>query len=318
MSPYSYNSSNELTSTPVATFTYDANGSTLTKAYASGTTQYAWDFENRLSSVTLPGSGGTVTFKYDPFGRQIQKAFAQNSTTTTTNYLYDGPNSIEEVDANGNETARYAQSPGVDTPLAGLRSATTAFYQQDGLGLVTSLSDTTGALANTYVYDSFGNLTSTTGAFNNPFQYTGRDYDSETGMRYYRARYYDSASGRFISENPLGFGGGGPNFYDYTFNGSPNSVDPFGLWLRLSDLLFPPNFCPSFLPWCPGYKPKPAVKKEPPSGVCVCSRLTRFNGGWTWINHTGLSHNDQDQHQRGGPWTCCWWSTRGRSTGCYR
>jgi YD repeat-containing protein len=75
MSPYVYNSSNELTSTPAATFTYDGNGNTLTKVDSSGTTTYNWDFENRLASVVLPGTGATVTLKYDPFGRRIQKAY---------------------------------------------------------------------------------------------------------------------------------------------------------------------------------------------------------------------------------------------------
>jgi YD repeat-containing protein len=89
VSPYQYNSSNELTSTPGGSYGYDANGNR--KSDPSGA-QYSWDFENRLSQVALPGSGGTVNFKYDPFGRRIQKAFTQGSATTTTNYLYDGPN----------------------------------------------------------------------------------------------------------------------------------------------------------------------------------------------------------------------------------
>src|SRR5258707_1632894 len=62
VSPYNVNSSNELTSTPSTTYTYDNNGNTLTKVVGTNTTTYAWDFENRMSSVTLPGSGGTVTF----------------------------------------------------------------------------------------------------------------------------------------------------------------------------------------------------------------------------------------------------------------
>src|SRR5260370_26422789 len=95
---YNNNVSNELTSTPITTYTYDNNGNTLTKADSTGTTTYTWDFENRLTSVTLPGSGGTVSFKYDPFGRRIHKAFTQNSPTTTTNYLYDGDDPIDEVD----------------------------------------------------------------------------------------------------------------------------------------------------------------------------------------------------------------------------
>jgi YD repeat-containing protein len=198
MSPYVYNSSNELTSTPAATFTYDGNGNTLTKVDSSGTTTYNWDFENRLASVVLPGTGATVTLKYDPFGRRIQKAFTQGSTTTVANYLYEGDNSIEELDSSGSELARYVQGVGADEPLADVRGGVLGFYEADGLGSITSLNNSTGVLANTYTFDSFGNLTTSTSSLINPFQYAGRDYDPETGLRYHRARYYDSAVARFI------------------------------------------------------------------------------------------------------------------------
>jgi RHS repeat-associated protein len=201
----------------------DANGNTLTKATASGTTQYAWDFENRLTSVTLPGSGGTVTFKYDPLGRRIQKS----GPNGTTNFVYDEANIIAEVDNAGNEVARYDRTESLDEPLAEVRSGTTAFYQQDGLGSVTSLSSLTGTLSNTYTYDTFGNLIASTGSLGNPFQYTARDYDSETGLFYYRARYYDPALGRFISEDPVGFVAG-VNFYVYAADSPSNLIDPTG------------------------------------------------------------------------------------------
>lgn len=130
----SYNGSNQITASPSATFTDDNNGNTLSKTDSTGPTQYAWDFENRLASVTLPGSGGTVSFKYDPFGRRIQKS----STSGTINYLYDGSNSLEEVDTTGNLVARYTQTQNIDEPLAMLRSGTTSFYNADGLGSITS------------------------------------------------------------------------------------------------------------------------------------------------------------------------------------
>ena len=196
MAPYVYNSSNELTSTANATFTYDGNGNTLTKIDSSGTTTYNWDFENRLTAVVLPGTNGTVSFAYDPFGRRIQK----NSSSATTNYLYDNSNTVEEIGATGTLLARYIQGTGVDEPMAELRGVTTGYYQQDGLGSVTSMTGATGSQLNSDIYDSFGDLTASTGSFGNPFQYTGRDFDRETGLRYYRARYYDRAIGRFISE----------------------------------------------------------------------------------------------------------------------
>ena len=98
-----------------------------------------------------------------------------------------------------------------------MRSGTTDYYQADGLGSTTSLSGSSGTLANTYSYDSFGNLTASTGTVRNYFQYSGREFDPETGIDYYRTRYYDPTTGRFLSEDPVDFDGG-INFYEYVGN----------------------------------------------------------------------------------------------------
>jgi len=225
VSPYAYNSSNQLTSTPAAGYVYDNNGSTVSKTDTSGTTQYAWDFENRLAQVVLSGTGGTVTFKYDPFGRRIQKS----SASGTVNYLYDGARLMQEVDGSGNVLARYTHSPEIDEPLSMLRGGATSYYQNDGIGSITSLSNQAAALAGTYTFDSFGKLTASTGTITNPFRYTGREFDTETGVYYYRARYFDPGSGRFISEDPIRFGGDGPSFYVYVNNDPTDFVDPLGL-----------------------------------------------------------------------------------------
>lgn len=228
VSPYAYNSSNELTSTPSATYTYDNNGNTLTKGTSSGTTQYTWDFENRLTSTVLPGSGGTVSFKYDPLGRRIQKT----SSAGTTNYVYDGANVLEEVDGSGNVLARYIQSPAVDQPLAEVRGSTTSYYQADGLGSITSLSNSSAALANTYSYDSYGSLTASSGTVVNPDRYTAREFDTETGIYYYRARYYDPQIGRLVTEDPLRFAAG-PRYYAYVHNNPLIFGDPSGLKVQI-------------------------------------------------------------------------------------
>ena len=222
---YSNNTSNELTATSNASYTYDLNGNALTKAVGSNTTTYAWDYENRLASVILPGTGGTVGFKYDPFGRRIYKS----SSTATSVYAYDGDNLIEETNASGAVVARYSQGLNIDEPLAMLRSSATSFYHADGLGTVTSLSNGSGALAQTYTFDSFGKQTAASGSLTNPFQYTGRESDPETGLYYYRARYYDPQTGRLLSEDPLEFEGDGPNFYKYVLNDPTDLGDPFGL-----------------------------------------------------------------------------------------
>ncbi len=235
VSPYNVNVSNQLTSTPSTSYTYDYNGNTATKADSTGTTSYAWDFENRLTSVMLPGSGGTVSFKYDPFGRRIYKS----SSAGTSVYAYDGQNLIEETNLSGAVVARYAQTESVDEPLAMLRSSTTSYYHADGLGSVTSLSSSTGSLPQTYVYDSFGKLTASTGSLVNTFRYTGREFDTETNLQFSRARYFDQNAGRFVSEDPIRFKAG-TNFYHYADNNPVVANDPLGLkscvWIGDTDL----------------------------------------------------------------------------------
>lgn len=144
-----------------------------------------------------------------------------------TNYLYDGMNVLEEVDNSGNVLARYIQGGGIDAPLSELRAGTTSYYQQDGVGSITSLSNSAGTLANTYTYDSYGRLSASTGTLTNPFQYTGREFDAETGIYEYRSRYYDQNTGRFASEDLARFEAG-TNFYRYNSNNPVNLVDPFG------------------------------------------------------------------------------------------
>jgi YD repeat-containing protein len=136
--------------TTLATVAYDSNGNTLFDA--SGRS-FTWDFENRLIQVVNPGVG-TTTFRYDPFGRRIQKS----GPLGTTNYLYDGNNDIGEVDNAGNMLARYIQGNHIDEPYAEQRSGTTSYYEGDGGDSATSLTSSAGAVANSYAYDSFGKL----------------------------------------------------------------------------------------------------------------------------------------------------------------
>ena len=306
---YNYNASNELTSNSSGSYTYDANGNTLTDASGKS---YTWDFENRLTQAVVPGTnGGTTTFRYDPFGRRIQKS----GPLGTTNYLYDKFNSIEEVDNAGNVLAKYTHGTLVDEDLAMLRNGSASYYHQDGLGSITSLSNGAGVLVQTYAYDNFGKLTASTGTLTNPFQYTGREFDSETGVYYYRARYFDSSAGRFLSQDPIRFRGG-VNFYAYTRNNpvvlkdawgfqgcpaqSPNCVptdpnSPYqgseGLWYNVPDWY--PDMVGTLLP-------------EPPAndddvlnpGNCECN-LTKL---LDWANKVLDEADDEDERTVGFAW----------------
>jgi RHS repeat-associated protein len=97
----------------------------------------------------------------------------------------------------------------------------------DELGSTLGLADSSGTLQTQYTYEPFGNTTSTGTASTSAFQYTGRENDG-TGLYYYRARYYSPTLQRFISEDPLGFGGGDANLYAYTGNSPTDFTDPSG------------------------------------------------------------------------------------------
>jgi RHS repeat-associated protein len=159
-----------------------------------------------------------------PFGRRIYKT----SSAGTSIYAYDEDNLIEEANSSGVVVARYEDTQNIDAPLAMLRSGSTSYYHADGLGSVTSLSNAAGSIANTYTYDSFGKLTNSTGSPVNPFRYTARESDTETGLYYYRARYYDQVDGRFLSEDPICLKGG-INFYRYVRKNPLLFSDPTGL-----------------------------------------------------------------------------------------
>ena len=163
------------------------------------------------------------SFKYDPFGRRIYKS----SSAGTSIFASDGDNLIEQTNSSGTAVARYEQGLNIDEPLAMLNSGATSYYHADGLGSVTSLSSSAGSLAQTYTFDSFGRQTGSSGSLTNPFQYTAREFDSETSLYYYRARYYDPNSGRFVSDDPIRIRGG-INLYAYVRNDPVRLTDPLG------------------------------------------------------------------------------------------
>jgi len=268
---YSYNVSNEMTSNSNSSYTYDNNGNTLTKVVGSNTTSYAWDLENRLTSVTLPGTGGTVQFKYDPFGRRIEKI----SPNATSIFAYDGDNLVETVNGSGGVVARYTDGWNIDEPLAESRSGTVSYYEQDGVGSVTSLSNTAGALAQTYTYDSFGNITNSSGSLTNFLRYAGRDFDTETGLYFDRARYFDPTSGRFLSEDPKQFAAD-VNFYRYVWNNPVDFSDPLGLQGggNANTWTFGEVGKWAWLP-TPGYPPPPGLGDVKASIGAACA----LNGG---------------------------------------
>jgi len=227
---------NRLTADDDFTYTYDLNGNleTKTEIVSGDITSYTWDAQDQLIQITFPGSGGTATYKYDGLGRRIEK----NVNSTITRYVYDGEDIALEFDGTNTFVARYSHGDQTDQPLA-LQKGAFFYYHADHQGSITHLTDSSGNIANSYLYDSYGQPTNIFESVIQPFTYTGREFDPESGLYYYRARYYDANTGRFLSEDPIRFKGEDQNLYRYVLNNPVNFNDPFGEKTVPSPLLTP-------------------------------------------------------------------------------
>ena len=135
-----------------------------------------------------------------------------------------------EYDANAAVTQKYIYGPGVDQPICMIDVADSNavyYYHYDALGSVVALSDSAGDTVQLYEYDVYGQPAASDPNHTNPFLFTGRRYDTETGLYYYRARYYNPSIGRFLQTDPIGYSDG-MNMYRYCRNNSLGCVDPSG------------------------------------------------------------------------------------------
>jgi RHS repeat-associated protein len=233
------------------TFTYDLDGNLTSDGRWTNT----WDAENRLiqqqsRSDAPAGSKLRLQFQYDYQGRRIQKIVSTNNGATylasvTNRFIYngwnlvavlDGANAIQQSFLWGSDLGGGLQSAGGVGGLIAMRIHTgplagTYFYCYDGNGNVTALVNAAdGSVAAQYEYGPFGQLLRATGplAFVNPFRFSTKYQDDETGLYYYGYRYYNPISGRFINRDPIEEDGG-LNLYGFVVNDPIRRVDKLGL-----------------------------------------------------------------------------------------
>jgi RHS repeat-associated protein len=218
-SPWAYDDRNELLSYPGATFQYALNGNMISKVDSTGSWTYEWSVENQLTRV-LKNGAEVARYAYDPIGRRVEKV----AGGVTTASLYDGEDILRQTV--GTNVTTYLHGPGIDEPLASENAAGVRTYlHADGLDSVVKTTNSSGAAVSTFKYNAFGVLESGAPA---PYAYTGREWEPESGLYYYRARYYDPKIGRFLSEDPIGLLGGDTNLYAYVHNGPATFIDPMG------------------------------------------------------------------------------------------
>jgi len=230
---WSYNANNELTGFDAVSFTYDDAGNQASKTVGTTTTSYHYDIEDRLVRVE-DGSGTTIAeYYYDPFGRRLWK----EAGGSRTYFGYADEGLIAEYDASGNQTREYGYAPGSTwstNPLFLKQGSTYYWYQNDHQGRPQKIVTTSGAVVWSAVYDSFGNCqVDASSTITNNLHGPGQYHDAETGLYYNLNRYYDPATGRYLTTDPIE---DGLNLYAHCFNNPVNLMDPEGLcaikWMR--------------------------------------------------------------------------------------
>jgi len=190
-------------------FSYDLNGNML----SDGTNTFSWNARNQVATLN------SVSLQYDGFGRRTKNL--QN-----TSFLFNGANAVQEL--SGSTPTANLISGSIDEIFTRADSTGSFTQLKDALGSTIALVDSASVIQTAYSYDPFGNTTMTGGTNGSVFQYTGRENEGN-GLYFYRNRYYSPLLGRFISRDPLGFAGSGPNLYAYANNNPVNLVDPYGL-----------------------------------------------------------------------------------------
>jgi RHS repeat-associated protein len=212
VSSATYNADNQLTQWGSTVMTYDLNGNTIN----DGTNTYVWDARNRLVSA----NSNSASFTYDALERRMSKTLL----STTTSFVYDGPNPVQELQ-DSTVTASLLTG-GLDEHFQRTDATGAYSYLTDAMGSTEALTNSTGAAQTTYSYGPYGSL-SITGTNSNDYTYTGREADG-IGTYYFRARYYNPNTGRFLTEDPLGVAGS-PNLYEYANDNPLLLRDPLGL-----------------------------------------------------------------------------------------
>ena len=232
---------------------YDAAGNATNVQYDDGR-QLAlkWDSRYRMTAVSTNG-GSAESYGYDALDRRISI-----SDGATTNYLIcDGIHVIAEVGTSGSLVRSYVYGPGIDNILSMTvygATTNTYYYIKDHLGSVQAIVDASGSIVESYQYDAWGNVLNVFDSSGSPianrqsqignrYLWQGREISWKTGLYFFRARWYDPVTGRWLSNDPIGISGG-LNQYVFCSNNPVNFVDPTGLDART--VLLPFGFSFSF------------------------------------------------------------------------
>jgi RHS repeat-associated protein len=229
---YSYDAANELlweeTPTGRTTYTHDATGNRTTKETTDGVTTYTWDEDNRLTAAQLP-TAGCHTFAYNADGKRVTR----EDGSGTAKYIRDFNRILQQTDAAGDTERVYTAAPNdFGNLLSEHDGAASTYHHYDALGTTNALTDSAETPTDRYLHRAFGQLLSHDGQSTTPFLFVGREgyyYEPVLALHYVNARWYDPATGRWMSEDPIGYDADDANLRRYVSNWAMYCSDPSGL-----------------------------------------------------------------------------------------
>jgi RHS repeat-associated protein len=222
----SFDSDNRITASGSTSYAYNDNGSLISSTDSTGATTYTWDARNRLASISTPG-GQKTTFLYDFLGNLIQQSDTGPNLNLTQTFVLDDLTNVAYISRSNGDSVSVLAGRTIDQDFAVTHASGQVEYKLgDAINSTQATVDQTGKIVSSFAYEPFGKTTTTS---TYPFQFTGR-VPVNSGLYYYRARYYCPGVGRFISEDPLGLASGDSLAYKYAHNNPVNRTDPSGLF----------------------------------------------------------------------------------------
>ena len=218
---------------------YDDAGNTTNLHLYSVEMDLQWDERYRLTSA-VQDSVFEINYTYDVLGRRTSCSVSNATQTSTTHYIYEGNQVVADLDESGNLLRSYTYGPGIDNILSmtvyGTSATNTYYYLKDHQNSVIALADANASIVEYYDYNAWGYVGVKNGsgnsinesAYGNRYLFQGREYDWNTKLYYFRARWYNPEAGRWLSKDPIGIAGG-LNLYAFCGNNPVNFVDPLGL-----------------------------------------------------------------------------------------
>lgn len=209
-------------------YVYSPSGNRTRMTQSNGiVTNYTFNENDELTNFNAAAS-----YVYDADGLRASKTLTGKSPTRM---VWDKTVENANLLSDGQSTFIYGPA---GLPVEQISSTGTVTYlHHDQLGSTRLITSSSGAKVGSYNFDAYGKQAAKTGTVTTPFGFAGQYTDAESGLIYMRARYYDPATGTFISRDPIGSDGSGQNLFGYVGGDPTNAVDPSGLWgMWLSDL----------------------------------------------------------------------------------